>query len=205
MASTSKQPVWPACFHWWIDAVGGFLTFTKPVVRIGQIGDDANDVAIMGDLSRNHAELRRADHGVLLIAHSETTVNDIKANTFLLKNGDKIRMRSVEFVVHQPVPASSTIRLTLTSRHRMPLSMDGVLLLGETCVLGPRPDAHVRTTWQDSLFVNWSRDRYWLRGSGKLKIDGKEYNDYGPLEPTSEVSGKWGAFRWEPADTAKPN
>lgn len=205
MPTAANKVVWPASFHWWIDSVGGFLTFTKPIVKIGQIGEEDNDIAIMGDLSRHHAELRRSDNGVLLIAHADTTVNGVKANTFLLKHGDKIKMRSVEFAVHQPIPACSTIKLTLTSRHRMPLALDGVILLGETCVLGPRPDAHVRTPWQDSLFVNWSKDRFWLRGPGTLKIDGKEYRDYGPLEPTSNVIGKWGAFRWEPASTAKPN
>ena len=42
-----------------------------------------------------------------------------------------------------PVPVSTSARLDLVSGHRLPLSVDGILLMAETLVLGPGPQAHV--------------------------------------------------------------
>lgn len=205
--SKAKHPVtsrkasgWPGTFHWWIDAVGGYLVFTKPEVRIGQCGESGNDVGLLADISGRHAELRRSPSGLLLLSFGDTTVNGREGSGFLLHDGDKIRMRSVEMTYHQPLPWSSTARLEITSRHRLPLSVDGILLLGETCIVGPRRDAHVPAPWDASVFVNWHNGRYWIRSPGDLKIDGQDYPGWGPLEPTSEVQGFWGTFRWEPAD-----
>ena len=195
---TLPDQAWPESFYWWMDFVGSFLTFTKPQVRIGQAGRPGNDIAIMGDISGQHADLIRGDSGVMLVAHSETTVNGKSGDNFLLHNGDRIKMRTVEMLYHQPVPWCSTARLQLISKHRLPLAMDAILLLGSTCVVGPRTDAHIRTNAQGSLIISWYQGRPWVRGPGSLKIDGKDYEGVGPLTPTSEVRSPWGFFRWEP-------
>lgn len=197
---SESRGAWPGAFHWWIDSVGGYLTFTKPVIRIGQAGCDDNDVGILADISGRHAELRRGKSGLILLAFGETSVNGTPGSGFLLKDGDKIRMRSVEMTYAQPLPWSTTARLRITSRHRLPLSLDGIVLLGETCIVGPRPDAHVHAPWDSSIFIHWNRDRYWVRGPEALKIDGQTHAGWGPLGPASEVEGFWGSFRWEPAD-----
>jgi hypothetical protein len=192
---------WPETFMWWIDAVGGFWTITRPVIRIGQAGSSGNEIPLLGDVSGRHAELRRGSNGILLIPFAETTVNGKPGEGFVLRDGDRIRMRSVELAFHQPQKWSTTARLEIVSRHRLPLALDGILLLGEMCALGPRRDAHVRTEWESTAFVSWHKDRYWVRAPGPLTIDGNAYDGYGPLRPTSEVSGTWGSFRWEPVTT----
>jgi hypothetical protein len=198
--SSGTNQHWPGTFHWWIDSVGGYLTFTKPVIRIGQAGCDDNDVGILADISGRHAELRRGKTGPILLAFGDTTVNGAEGSGFLLRDGDRIRMRSVELIYHQPLAWSSTSRLEIVSRHRLPLALDGIVMLGDTCIVGPRRDAHLPApTWESSIFINWHKDRYWVRGPEALKIDGKEYTGWGPLSPTSEVEGFWGTFRWEPA------
>ena len=189
---------WPDRLHWWIDSVGGFLVLTNSVIRIGQAGSADCDLPILGDISSFHAEFRRGESGIILAPHAETTVNGKTASGYLLKDGDRIRMRSVEMVFRQPIAWSTTARLDLTSGHRLPLSLDGVLLLGETCVLGPGRDAHVRTAWKRSIHVNWYRQSYWIRCGDPITIDGRQVEGYGPLLPTSEVRGEWGSFQWEP-------
>jgi hypothetical protein len=185
--------------HWWIDAVGGYLTFAKSTIRIGHAGDERNDIPILADISGFHAELRRGKSGIVLAAMADTEVNGKTGEAFLLRHGDKIRLKGVELTYHQPVPWSLTARLELTSAHRLPLALDGIVLLGETCILGPRRDAHIHADWKSSVFVNWYQGRYWVRGPGKITIDGRTFDGWGPVEPTSRVQGAWGAFRWEPA------
>jgi len=192
----------PDAFHWWIDAVGGFLTFTRDRLQIGNIGNPRNEVAIMGDLSSQHAEFLRQAQGWVMIAHSETMVNGKLGSSFLLKHGDKISMRAVEWTFHQPLSWSRTARLELSSRHRLPMGMDGVLLLSDTCVLSESGDAHIQTPWQTPVAISWHRGQYWLRGPGDLQIDGKTYQGWGPLGESSLVRASWGSFRFEPGRPA---
>ena len=196
----------PDAFHWWIDAVGGFLTFTRDRVQIGNIGNARNDVAVMGDLSSQHVELLREAQGWVVIAHADTRVNEKLGTSFLLKDGDKIAMRAVEWRFHQPLSWSRTARLELTSRHRLPRGMDGVLLLSDTCVLGSRKGAHISAPWDTPVAISWHRGQYWLRGPGDLSIDGKIHQGWGPLGESSHVRATWGSFRFEPGKPAlKPS
>ena len=57
-----------------------------------------------------------------------------------------IRLGStVELEFRQPSPVSATARLAIVSRHRLPLAVDGVLLMAETCIVGAvAPGAHPR-------------------------------------------------------------
>lgn len=198
-ARVDEQPAtWPESFHWWIDAVGSYLVFTKSNIRIGQAGVDGNDIAILGDLSGRHAELVIGSSGVVLLANGATKVNGIEGESFLLKDGDRIRMRSVELTYHRPLPWTQTSRLEVTSGHRLPMSMDGIILLGETCTLGPRREAVVQTNWPASLHLNRYQGRYWVRGPSELTIDGRATDGHGPLRPNSSIEGPWGVFRWEP-------
>ena len=199
----SQPPARPDAFHWWIDAVGGYLTFTRDRVQIGNIGNPRNDVAIMGDLSSQHVELLREAQGWVLIAHSETAVNGRTGSSFLLKDGDTITMRSVEWVFRQPLPWSRTARLEITSPHRLPMGMDGVLLLSDTCVLSDGKGAHIQTPWETPVAITWHRGQYWLRGPGDLLIDGKMHQGWGPLGESSLVRASWGSFRFEPGRNAR--
>lgn len=191
-------------FYWWIDAVGGFLVFTKPAVRIGQAGETGNDIRIMADISARHAELRRGEGGNILNAFGDVTVNGTKAKSFLLKDGDTIQMRSVTMNYRQPMTWCSTAVLTIASSHRLPFSLDGVILLGESCVLGSQSDAHVPTPWDAPVMVSHQKGRLWVRGPGPITIDGQEYPERGPMSDYSKVRGPWGNFRFEPLERNPP-
>ena len=61
-----------------------------------------------------------------------------------LHPGDRVTLGTAcQFLFQTPVPVSTTARLDLISGHRLPLSIDGILLMAETVVIGPGPAAHV--------------------------------------------------------------
>jgi hypothetical protein len=153
---------------------------------------------IQADISRQHAEFLREAQGIVLIAYAETTVNGKSGSSFLLKDGDHIAMRTVEFTYHQPLAWSKTARLEIVSRHRLPLGLNGVLLMSETCVVGGPKSAHIPAPWESPVVVSWNRDQYWLRAPGEIHLDGVPYSGWGPLSSTAVVKGAWGSFRWEP-------
>ena len=99
----------------------------------------------MGDLSRNHATLVRDGDGYVLQAH-HAVVRQRQAGRrpAALRDGDVIRLGStVELEFRQPSPVSATARLAIVSRHRLPLAVDGVLLMAETCIVGGSAQAHI--------------------------------------------------------------
>lgn len=192
---------WPNAFHWWIDAVGSFLVYTKERIRIGQAGTPGNDIAILGDVRAHHADLMVGSTGTVLVPHGQAQVNGKGGDSFLLRHGDKIQLRTVELTYWQPQAWSRTARLELTSRHRLSTSMDGVILLGETAQLGPASDAIIRTNWAHPLFLNWYQRRYWVRSEEDLSVDGRPAEGCAGIEPNSRIEGPWGSFRWEPIQT----
>src|SRR5262249_21921143 len=126
-------------FLLWVDGVGGYLICMDDRVVLGRAGPDSHaDVPLMGDLSRNHATIVRNGEGYLLQPHQASFVNGKPvAEQVVLRDGDVIRLGStVELEFRQPSPVSATARLEIVSRHRLPLAVDGVLLMAETCIVG---------------------------------------------------------------------
>ena len=129
-------------FLLWVDAVGGYLVCLDDRIVLGRAGPDSHaDIPLMGDLSRNHATLLRNGEGYLLQAHHASFVNGKPVvDQAVLHDGDVIRLGStVELEFRQPSPVSATARLSIVSRHRLPLAVDGVLLMAETCIVGEAP------------------------------------------------------------------
>ena len=128
-------------------------------IVLGRAGPDSHaDVPLMGDLSRNHATLVRNGEGYLLQAHQASFVNGKPvAEQVVLRDGDVIRLGStVELEFRQPSPVSATARLAIVSRHRLPLAVDGVLLMAETCIVGdagpgPHPGPGARRSRSSSI------------------------------------------------------
>ncbi len=134
-------------FLLWVDAVGGYLICLDDRIVLGRAGADSHaDVPLMGDLSRNHATLIRNGEGYLLHADHASFINGkAVVDHGLLRDGDVIRLGStVELEFRQPSPVSATARLSIVSRHRLPLAVDGVLLMAETCIVGAVPQAHIQ-------------------------------------------------------------
>jgi len=203
--SSRSEPEPPAPrFLLWIDGIGGYLLCLGNRVTLGQATADAFvDIPLYADVSRMHAALTRDAEGYLFEALRPSLVNAKPADKALLQAGDRITLGSTcQLQFRQPVPISATARLDLTSGHRLPLSLDGVLLMAETLVLGPGPQAHVTIMdLKQPVVLYRHKDGLAVRGPGHLTIDGHSYKERGPLSANARVLGEEFAFALEPVGT----
>ena len=129
----------PKRFLLWIDGVGGYLVCLSPRVTFGQaVNDGPVDVPLFADLSRLHAEIFRDGEGYVLESAREVLVNGLAVPRTVLRPGDRLTLGTTcQFLFHLPVPISPSARLELVSGHRLPLAVDGIILMAESLVLGP--------------------------------------------------------------------
>ena len=160
-------------FLLWIDGVGGFLLLTRQAVTIGgPTGADA-DIQLLASLSRQHATIRRDDGNYLLEAHGPTSINQQPVfEPTELRDGAEIRLgTSVRLAFHRPSVLSGSGRLSFQSDHRPAHSLDGVILVADTCLLGPGRDCHIRCPeWDDSVILIHRRND-WLVHSPQLDLE----------------------------------
>ncbi len=191
----------PGRFLLWADTIGGFLVCRDDTIVLGRAGTDgAADVPLLGDLSRHHATVVRDGDGYVLWAAGPTYVNDRRVDTAPLRDGDRLRLGpSLTLAFRQPSPVSTTARLDVISRHRLPMALDGVILMGETCILGPSSQAHVRSANLPGPVVLYRQgDSLWCRASGAFEVDGRPCQGRASLSPSSAVEGEGFSFSLEP-------
>jgi FHA domain len=189
-------------FLLWVDAVGGYLVCLDDRIVLGRAGSDSHaDVPLMGDLSRSHATLLRNGEGYLLQAHHASFVNGKPViDQAVLHDGDVIRLGStVELEFRQPSPVSATARLSILSRHRLPLAVDGVLLMAETCIVGEALQAHISApALKNPVVLYRQAGALWCRAVGAFDVDGRTCASRAPLTLQSSVLGDGFSFSLEP-------
>jgi hypothetical protein len=188
-------------FLLWADAVGGFLVCLDEQVILGRAGPDGHaDVPLLGDVSRTHATVVRDGDGYVIRAQEPTFLNGRKVETAALRDGDVIRLgSSVELEFHQPSPVSSTARLEIVSRHRLPLAVDGVVLMAETCILGPNRQAHIYApNLGEPVVIYRQGNGLCCRAPGEFEVDGRTCSARAPLTLQSSVLGEGFSFSLEP-------
>jgi hypothetical protein len=184
--------------------VGGYLVCLDNQVVLGRAGPDSQaDVPLMGDLSRNHATVVRDGDSYVLRAHQPTFVNGRPVETVPLRDGDVIRLgATVELEFRQPSPVSSTARLLIVSRHRLPLAVDGVLLMAETCIIDNSPQAHIPAPGlAQSVVLYRQGGALWCRAPGGFEVDGRACAARAPLTLQSSILGDGFSFSLEALGT----
>ena len=180
-------------FLLWVDAVGGFLVCLSNEVIVGQALPDAEaDIPILGDLSKQHAKIRREGEDYLIEPLSEVRVRGRTiTGTRLLTDGDEVELgNAVVFRYRKPHALSASARLELASRHRTEPWADGVLLMAESCVLGPNHSNHVVCRdWMDDVVLFRQDDGLYCRGMASLEIDGEHYDGAGRVSYNSRIAG----------------
>ncbi len=144
--------------------------------------------------------MRQGD-GYVIRAHHPTYVNGRQVvGLSPLRDKDLIRLGStVELLFRQPSPVSSTARLEIVSRHRLPLAVDGVLLMAETCLIGPSPQAHIQAPDLETTVVLFRQSgSLWCRVPGTFEVDGRVCTSRAPLQLRSGVAGDGFSFSLEP-------
>ena len=185
----------------WIDAVGGFLVCLDDCIAIGQPSPGEQvAVPILADLSRRHALIRR-DAGAYVLEPLQRTFLDgreITSPTLLTDNqviqlGDNVRMR-----FHKPHALSATAKLTLESHHKTQPSADAVVLMADSCVLGPNRHCHVRCRqWQHDVVVFRQNDQLFCRSGEPLSVDGVAAAGNTEIHSGARVEGDDFSFAWE--------
>ncbi|MHB1425406.1 MAG: FHA domain-containing protein [Gemmataceae bacterium] len=192
----------PTRFLLWIDGVGGYLVCLGARVTFGQALHDGHvDIPLVADVSRLHASLTRDPEGYVLEAVRPIQVNGHEATRTLLQAGDRITLgASCQLQFRLPVPISTTARLDLVSGHRLPLSVDAILLMADTLVLGEGPQVHINVPdLKQTLVLFRHKDTLGIRHGGKLCINGHTSGERLLLsDPQATVSGENISFAIEP-------
>jgi len=189
---TDEKPRRGERFLLWIDGVGGFLVCLGNRVTLGQATPDAYvDIPLYADVSRMHATVARDAEGYVLEANRSLMVNGKPAERALLRSGDRIMLGgSCQLLFRQPVPVSTTARLDLASGHRLPLTVDGVVLMADTLVMNSGPQAHVTIPDLEKPIVLYRhKDQLGIRYAGSFAIDGGACRDRGILPELRPGSG----------------
>jgi hypothetical protein len=183
-----------ARFLLWVDGVGGYLVCQGDEVSLGQpVQGSYVDVPILGDISRLHAKIRRDGESYLLEPCRETRVGGRAAEHVTLLNdgseielGDGVRMR-----FRLPNPLSRTARLDFISRHRTLPTTDGVLLMAESCILGPGSGSHiVCRDWPGEVVLFSQGGTLHCRAAGRFHVDGVEVESRAPITRHSQIVGE---------------
>src|SRR5262249_19036801 len=158
---------------------------------------------LFADVSRIHAVISRDTEGYLLEAMRPLQVNGQPVEKALLQSGDRVTLgSSCQIQFRQPVPVSTSARLDLVSGHRLSLTVDAVLLMADTLVLGPGDQVHVSMPdLRQPIILYRQKDGLGIRHSGNLLIDGQRCRERGQLRPNSTVTGDDFTFAIEPAGT----
>lgn len=200
--SASLNPTMVKRFLLWIDGVGGYLVCLSNRVTFGQATSDGPvDVPLFADVSRLHAEITRDGEGYVVESGKAVLVNGNEATRAVLSGGDRVTLGATcQFLFHKPVSVSSTARLELTSGHRLPVAVDGVLLMGNEVMLGPGPDAHVILPHVPApVLIYRSKDGLGVRvPHGSFRVDDRPYTDRAALPLPSIVNAETFTFAVEP-------
>ncbi len=185
----------------WIDAVGGFLVCLDDYLVLGQpSAGEAIALPILADLSRRHAAIRRnAGQYVLEPMQSvhvdgrEISGPHVLCDNQVIQLGDNVRLRFT-----RPHALSATARLDIESHHKTQPSADAVLLMADSCVLGPNKHCHVRCRdWQRDVIVYRQQDKLYCRADEPISLDGIECDDAVEVDSGARVEGEAFSFTWE--------
>jgi hypothetical protein len=180
-------------FLLWVDGVGGYWVCLGDVVTLGQptLGSSV-DLPILGDLSKRHARIRRDGEGYLLEAIRDVRVDGrLVQGVGLLTDGCTIQLGSgVRLRFRRPHALSATARLDFISRHRPQPSVDAVLLMADSCVLGPKPHSHVVCRdWRDEVVLYRHDDELYCRCGSPFEIDGSKHKSRARITADSNIVG----------------
>ncbi|MBI2479698.1 MAG: FHA domain-containing protein [Planctomycetia bacterium] len=180
-------------FLLWVDGVGGYLVSLASEIVLGQAAPGNRvDVPILADISRRHAKIRRDGEGYTIEPLHVLRLNGKAIQTqAILSDGDEVELGSgVRFRFRRPHALSASARLDLISRHRTQPYADSILLMAESCVLGPRWQNHVVCPdWESDVVLYRQDDELYCRAMDAIEIDGELCDGRGRLNSNSHVAG----------------
>ena len=197
----------------WIDGVGAWLILTGSSISLGRVNGNVSplvktssteqeaDVALVANLSRDHASIQRVDENYVLKPKSSVQIlgRPISYDTVLPDSCELTLGSSVRLSFSIPTPLSATSKLTFESEHRPRTSVDGVILMAETCLLGPSASDHILCpNWSQPVVLVQSANGIIAKSKQELQIDGRKARASEVVSNGQVVSGEDFRFRLEP-------
>ncbi|MCI0702720.1 MAG: FHA domain-containing protein [Planctomycetia bacterium] len=202
LLSSAGGVAMPKRFLLWVDGVGGYLVCLSSRVTFGQAtAEGPVDVPLFADVSRTHAEVTRDNEGYVIESARPVRVNGSDEKRAVLASGDRVTLgASCQFVFHKPVAVSSSVRLELTSGHRLPVAVEGVILMANELMLGPGPEAHILLPHLSApVLIYRSKDGLGIRvPETRFTIDDRPCLDRAPLPLPAVVAADSFTFAVEP-------
>lgn len=184
----------PNRFMLWVDAVGGYLVCLDDQVVLGQ-PSAASPIAlpIRADLSRRHAVIRREAGAYTIDPLGDVSVDGRKLTGPMvlgtkheIQLGEVVRLR-----FEKPHALSATARLTSLSGHRTEPHADAVLLMADSCVLGPKSHSHVLCRkWPGDVMLFRQNGSLHYRSSMAMSVDGESNDGPAPVENGARLEGE---------------
>ncbi len=186
----------------WIDGVGAWQLCVGQQFLIGGPTADhpAADICLMANLSRKHATLQRNSENWFIHPHQSTVVSGRSVTgPTLLRTGDAICLaEKVRLGFRIPSVLSGSAVIDFESHHRPPQTVNGIILMTDSVLLGPRKDHHVCCSDWPELVVIYRQDgQLRCRSKAALTINADRVRDSGVLTDGAIVSGDEFRFRLE--------
>jgi hypothetical protein len=191
----------PKRFFLWIDGVGAWLVCLSPRIAIGQASPEGGpiDVPLVADVSRIHATLTRDEESYVLESNRDVQVNGRPITRAVLQSGDRIMISSCAMAFEQTVPGCLTAKLIVDGGRRLPMAVDGVLLMADMLVLGAGEKVHVRMPdLEEPFYLYRQKDRLGVRWQGEFSVEGQKCKDRALLPLQGTVSSDLFSFAIEP-------
>lgn len=198
-----------ACHSLWIDGVGCFWVMLGERITIGgpepiapksTDHGESVDLALLSDLKRHHAAILRTGEGYLLepCGAVRTSGRDVIQKEALTEGASLELGRTVRIRFRQPTALSLSARLEFLSDHRPSQAVDGVVLLADTCLLGPGRDNHVICPdWPGTVLLIRQGDELWCRSAQALTVNGHRLGSGRRLRSGDVIMGEDLRFRIE--------
>ena len=169
----------------WIDGVGGYLICLGDEVILGQPAAPPHvDIPILADLSRRHASLRREGESYVLTPIHTVSVNGQKLSGPVVLTGDAVIELgdTVRLQFRKPHALSATAVLTLLSHHKTEPAVDGIVLMSDSCILGPQRHSHICCQeWPEELVLFRRGEDLHFRSASGVELDGQLVDQTAPL------------------------
>ncbi|HEY5315994.1 MAG TPA: FHA domain-containing protein [Pirellulales bacterium] len=200
--SHCQASIEPTRFWLWVDGVGGFLVCEGAEYTIGQPVGAGVDIGILADISSRHAVIHRRQDDYMLEPLRPVAIDGrtLKGPALLADRATIQLGASVRLAFRRPHPYSNSACLAIASQHRTSPSCDGVLLAGDSLVLGPGPRAHIQCPAGSGEILLYRQQSQWFcRAAAPLEIDGQAATGGGPLGRSSRVVSPDFSFTLEEA------
>lgn len=197
----------------WIDGVGAWLILTGDSVSIGRVNGNLSplvktslrepeaDIALVANLSRQHATIDRVDDDYLLKPDSSVSIRNqrLSSETPLPDECEILLGDTVRLSFSVPTPLSATARLIISSDHRPRTTVDGIILMAETCLLGPSASDHIRCQhWSDTVILVQTSEGLVVKSKQEIQVGARRAKTSEPVSGGEVISGDDFRFRLEP-------